>query len=134
MPLPRLVAFDLDDTLAPSKSPVDPRMAELLVRLLAGTEVCIISGGQIAQFRAQVLDNLPIADEATFGRLHLMPTCGTQYYRRQDGEWAQIYAENLTTDERDRALEVVERVAKGLGYWESETWGPILEDRGSQIT
>ncbi|TFV94925.1 HAD-IIB family hydrolase [Orlajensenia leifsoniae] len=134
MPLPRLVAFDLDDTLAPSKSPVDPRMAEVLVRLLAGTEVCIISGGQIAQFRAQVLDNLPIADEATFGRLHLMPTCGTQYYRRQDGEWAQVYAENLTTDERDRALEVVERVAKGLGYWESETWGPILEDRGSQIT
>ena len=29
-----LVAFDLDDTLAASKSPMDPRMADLLVRLL----------------------------------------------------------------------------------------------------
>ena len=41
--LPRLVAFDLDDTLAASKSPIDPRMAELMVRLLGVAEVCVIS-------------------------------------------------------------------------------------------
>ena len=131
---PRLVAFDLDDTLAPSKSPLDARMADLLVRLLDVAEVCVISGGQIAQFQMQVIDNLGAADPAALARLHLMPTCGTQYYRHVDGAWTQIYAQNLSDDEKSRALAAVEKSARELGYWESETWGPILEDRGSQIT
>ncbi|HYI34709.1 MAG TPA: HAD-IIB family hydrolase [Glaciibacter sp.] len=131
---PQLVAFDLDDTLAPSKSPVDPRMASLLVKLLEVAPVCVISGGQISQFQAQLISNLGDASDAALGRLHLMPTCGTQYYRYLDGSWVQMYAENLTDDEKARALAAVERSARALGYWESETWGPILEDRGSQIT
>jgi phosphomannomutase len=131
---PQLVAFDLDDTLAPSKSPVDPRMASLLVKLLDVAPVCVISGGQISQFQAQLISNLGEASDAALERLHLMPTCGTQYYRYLDGAWVQMYAENLTDDEKARALAAVERAARALGYWESETWGPILEDRGSQIT
>jgi len=131
---PQLVAFDLDDTLAPSKSPIDPRMAELLVRLLGVAQVCVISGGQFAQFTMQVIDNLTEVDSKALTRLHLMPTCGTQYYRYEDGAWTQVYAENLTADQKQRALAAVEETAKSLGYWESETWGPILEDRGSQIT
>ncbi len=131
---PRLVAFDLDDTLAPSKTAIDPRMGTLLLALLERVEVCIISGGQYGQFTAQVLENLPGASADALSRLHLMPTCGTQYYRHQAGVWAEIYAQNLTEDEKARALAAVEAEARRLGYWESETWGPILEDRGSQIT
>jgi HAD superfamily hydrolase (TIGR01484 family) len=131
---PRLVAFDLDDTLAPSKTAIDPRMAELLVRLLDRVEVCIISGGQYGQFTAQVIDKLTEASPEALERLHLMPTCGTQYYRFEGAAWKQVYAQNLTDDEKQRALAAVEQEAKRLGYWESETWGPILEDRGSQIT
>lgn len=131
---PRLVAFDLDDTLAPSKTAIDPRMADLLLTLLDRVDVCIISGGQYGQFTAQVIDNLTGASPEALGRLHLMPTCGTQYYRFEGGVWNQIYAQNLTDDEKHRALAAVEGEARRLGYWESETWGPILEDRGSQIT
>jgi phosphomannomutase len=131
---PRLVAFDLDDTLAPSKTAIDPRMAELLLRLLDRVEVCIISGGQYGQFTAQVIDKLTEASPEALERLHLMPTCGTQYYRFEGAAWKQVYAQNLTDDEKQRALAAVEQEAKRLGYWESETWGPILEDRGSQIT
>jgi phosphomannomutase len=129
---PRLIAFDLDDTLAPSKSPLDPRMAALLGELLAAAEVCVISGGQFGQFRDQVIERMPAT--ADLARLHLMPTCGTQYYRYQGGGWAQQYAEDLTDAEKSDALTAVESEAKRLGFWESETWGPILEDRGSQIT
>ena len=132
--LPRLVAFDLDDTLAPSKSPLNARMAALLVRLLEVAEVCVISGGQFAQFQMQVIDNLTEVRPEALARLHLMPTCGTQYYRHQNNTWNQIYAENLSFDEGSRALVAVEAAAKQLGLWEGETWGPILEDRGSQIT
>jgi phosphomannomutase len=131
---PQLVAFDLDDTLAPSKTAIDPRMAGLLLRLLERVEVCIISGGQYGQFTSQVIDNLGAVDAGMLERLHLMPTCGTQYFRYRDGVWAQIYAENLSDDEKARALTAVEESAKELGFWESKTWGPILEDRGSQIT
>ena len=89
---PRLLAFDLDDTLAPSKSPLDPRMIELLVDLLDRVEVCVISGGQFGQFKAQIIDELPDVAAEKLERLHLMPTCGTQYYRHRAGEWEQIYA------------------------------------------
>jgi phosphomannomutase len=129
----RLVAFDLDDTLAPSKSPVDPRMARLLVQLLGVVEVCVISGGQFGQFQSQLVDNLPVDHPEALVRMHLMPTCGTQYYLFDDG-WRQQYAENLTAEQKAAALAAVESEAKRLGFWESETWGPILEDRGSQIT
>jgi phosphomannomutase len=129
----RLVAFDLDDTLAPSKSPLDPRMAQLLVRLLGVVEVCVISGGQFGQFQTQLVDNLPLDHPEALARMHLMPTCGTQYYLFDDG-WRQQYAENLTAEQKAAALAAVESEAKRLGFWESETWGPILEDRGSQIT
>jgi phosphomannomutase len=129
----RLVAFDLDDTLAPSKSPLDPRMAQLLVRLLGVVEVCVISGGQFGQFQTQLVDNLPLDHPEALARMHLMPTCGTQYYLFDDG-WRQQYAENLTVEQKAAALAAVESEAKRLGFWESETWGPILEDRGSQIT
>ncbi len=129
-----LVAFDLDDTLAPSKTALDPKMSSLLVRLLGVAQVCIISGGQIAQFQAQVIDELPAEASGRFADLHLMPTCGTQYYRHDGQAWQQVYAENLTDDEKRDALSAIESEAKRLDLWQTETWGPILEDRGSQIT
>ena len=131
---PRLIAFDLDDTLAASKSPLSSAMAERLIALLGLVPVCIISGGQFGQFSAQVIEQLGDATPEAFERLHLMPTCGTQYFRFVDGTWATIYAQDLTDDEKSRALTALEQEAKRLGHWEAATWGPILEDRGSQIT
>jgi phosphomannomutase len=134
MPSPRLVAFDLDDTLAPSKSAIDPRIGELLISLAERVQVAIISGGQLQQFRAQVVERLPEATPEVLANMHLMPTCGTQYYRLTEAGIETVYAHTLTGDEKARALAAVEEEAKRLGVWESETWGPILEDRGSQIT
>lgn len=51
----RVVMFDLDGTLAPSKSTIDPEMATALRALLERVQVCIISGGRFEQFEAQVL-------------------------------------------------------------------------------
>lgn len=131
---PRLVAFDLDDTLAPSKSAVDPRIGDLLLALAERVEVAIISGGQLQQFRSQVVERLPQADPALLAHLHLMPTCGTQYYRLSADGIETVYAHSLTDDEKQRALSAVQEEAERLGLWEAEPWGDILEDRGSQIT
>ncbi len=131
---PRLVAFDLDDTLAPSKSAIDPRIGELLLALAERVEVAIISGGQLQQFRTQVVERLPEASPELLSQFHLMPTCGTQYYRLTPAGIETVYAHSLTDDEKQRALSAVREEAERLGLWEAEPWGDILEDRGSQIT
>lgn len=128
-----LVAFDLDDTLAPSKTAIEPEMAALLKKLLDLVQVCIISGGQINQFTMQVTDRLTL-DAGQRNRLHLMPTCGTQYFRPEGTAWVPVYAEKLSDQEATDALTAVEEEAKKLGFWEEKTWGPILENRGTQIT
>jgi phosphomannomutase len=129
----RLFAFDLDDTLAVSKSPIDPEMTDLLGRLLDRVEVCIISGGRFEQFDTQVLRHLDI-DDARRQRLHLMPTCGTRYYRWNGTEWHLVYAEDLTDDDKRRIIDALTTGAQALGLWEPNPWGEIIEDRGSQIT
>lgn len=131
---PALVAFDLDDTLAPSKSAIDPRMLALLEQLLDRVEVCVISGGNFEQFDAQLLSGLDHLSEETLAGLHLLPTCGTQYYRRVESSWQASYKEDLTDDQKQRAIDALTTQAKQLGVWESDTWGDIIEDRGSQIT
>ncbi|MBK0421562.1 HAD-IIB family hydrolase [Leucobacter sp. CSA2] len=135
-PVPPLVAFDLDDTLAPSKSAVEPRMLEVFGRLLDRTTVAVISGGNFEQFQTQLLERLERAGvaEASLARLHLLPTCGTRYEQRVDGGWSTLYKEDLSPEERDAAFVALREEAERLGLWESETWGEILEDRGSQVT
>jgi HAD superfamily hydrolase (TIGR01484 family) len=129
----RAVAFDLDDTLAVSKSRIDDRMADLLARLIRATDVCIISGGRFEQFENQVLRHLK-ADGDALASLHLMPTCGTRYYRWIDEEWQLVYAEDLAEDDKSRIVAVLEQGARDLGLWEDHSWGERIEDRGSQIT
>lgn len=128
----RLVAFDLDDTLAPSKSPMDAEMAGLLADLIRLVPVCIISGGRFEQFSSQVLTQLHSGPD--LARLHLMPTCGTQYYQWSGSEWSRVYSEELTEAQKAAVIKALSDGAVELGLWEEQPWGPIIEDRGSQIT
>lgn len=131
----KLIAFDLDDTLAITKSAISDRMATQLRRLLEKYDVCIISGGAFSQFKLQVVDRLD-APNHLLNRLHLMPTCGTRYYRYDElkKEWLIQYAEDLTKEQKDRVKKVLEDSARQLGYWEEKPHGDVIEDRGSQMT
>lgn len=131
----KVLAFDLDDTLAITKSPISDRMAELIGQLVDYFDVCIISGGQFQQFKTQVIDRLHI-EQHKLSRLHLMPTCGTRYYRYDEleNEWQMQYAEDLTDKQKKLIQDVLETSAKKLNLWEANPSGDIIEDRGSQIT
>lgn len=129
----KAVVFDLDDTLAASKSTMDPAMSIAFAELLERVPVCIISGGRFEQFQTQALNGFTASD-AALRQLHLMPTCGTRYYLWDGEGWVMQYAEDLTDDEKQRAVAVLEDGAKALGLWADEPWGDIIEDRGSQIT
>ena len=127
----KLIIFDLDGTLAESKSPLDTEMAALLVRLLDLVEVAVISGGAWAQFEKQVLSNLP--NDERLKRLSLLPTCGTRFYRWNVG-WTQLYAEDFVADEKKAIIDALNKALKASGLRPQKHWGEQIEDRGSQIT
>ena len=79
----KLIVFDLDGTLAASKSSLDAEMASLLHDLLGVVKVAIISGGAWLQFEKQVLSNLP--QDESLARLSILPTCGTQFFQYTGG-------------------------------------------------
>ena len=131
----KLLAFDLDDTLAITKSPISDQMVTVLSQILEKYEVCVISGGRFEQFKLQITDRLTVSPRL-LTRLHLMPTCGTQYYRfdESSNDWQLQYAEDLTPEQKQLIKQVLEASVKQLGLWELKPAGEILEDRGSQIT
>jgi len=131
----RLIGFDLDGTLAVTKSPIPDLIAERLADLLAVVDVCVVSGGDFTQFRQQLIARLDVGPTHLV-RLHLLPTTGTRYFRYDPvaDAWRLQYSEDLAPQHRDAAIGVLTDVAKSLGYWEPDPTGDIIEDRGSQVT
>jgi HAD superfamily hydrolase (TIGR01484 family) len=131
----RLVIFDLDGTLAQSKSSLDGEMVELLGKLLQKTKVAIISGGDWPQFEKQILGQ--DWNPEFLKNLFLLPTCGTKFFRYIEGppaRWEKIYADDLTEIQKREIIEALEKTIESLGLSPLQVWGQVIEDRGSQIT
>lgn len=127
----KLVAFDLDGTLAESKQAIDEEMGTLLARLTQTVPVAVISGGDWPQFEKQLVGKLPDAFDPA--HLILMPTSGTKLYRYDKG-WKPIYNEAFRDDERQRILAALDDAVAKAGLSDEKSWGEKIEDRGSQIT
>ena len=127
----KLFVFDLDGTLAPSKSALGADIAALLHELLGVMKVAVISGGDWSQFQKQLLANLP--DDERLKDLFLLPTCGTQFYEYL-GHWSKVYSEDLSAEERARIIASLEDAYTQSGTKVDRIWGEAIEDRGSQIT
>ena len=127
----QLIVFDLDGTLAESKSSLDAEMASLLTALLGIVRVSVISGGDWPQFEKQVLADLPHDDRLK--NLSLLPTCGTKFYQYRSG-WQKIYSEDFTGEERQKILSAMKRSIQDSDFKIEKVWGDVVEDRGSQIT
>ncbi len=127
----KLIIFDLDGTLAKSKSAIDEEMAELLKNLLDVALVSIISGGDWPQFQKQVLSHLP--KRTILKNLTILPTCGTKFYQYKK-DWDELYEENFTDEERKKILDSLHTAIEGAHLNIKKTWGEQIEDRGSQIT
>lgn len=126
-----LIIFDLDGTLAESKSPLDPEMGILFGRLLSAVKVAVISGGAWPQFEKQMLTKL--TSEARLEALSILPTCGTRFYS-YDGTWNERYAEDFTSDQKSKIIAALTSAMESSGFEAEKHWGEVIEDRGSQIT
>jgi len=131
----KLIAFDLDGTLAPSKSPLPERISEVLGELLNNFQVCVISGGDFKQFNKQLLSNLKL-DDSQLSRLHLMPTCGTKYYTfdKSENNWKKLYSEDIPEEDKRRIKIALIKALDEYGYKEDKIYGELVEDRESQLT
>ncbi|MGH2363830.1 MAG: HAD-IIB family hydrolase [Chloroflexota bacterium] len=128
----KLVAFDLDGTLAESKSSLDGEMATRLHHLLAVVKVAVISGGGWPQFEKQLLSNLP--QDERLVHLSLLPTCGTQFFSYESDDWKKIYSEDLSPEEKAKIIDSFHKALAEAGFRAQKVWGEVIEDRGSQIT
>lgn len=126
-----LIVFDLDGTIAESKSSLDNEMSALLRDLLSVVKVAVISGGSWPQFEKQLVSNLPHG--ANLGNLSLLPTCGTKFYK-YGSAWEELYSENFTDEEKARIIGSLHEAIGSLGFNAKMVWGELIEDRGSQIT
>jgi len=127
----KLIVFDLDGTLAESKSALDGEVSALLHDLLGVAKAAVISGGGWPQFDKQLLANLPHDERLV--NLSLLPTCGTQFYE-YSGDWKKIYAEDLTAKEKEKIMSSLQQAFEVAGFKVEKVWGEVIEDRGSQIT
>jgi hypothetical protein len=127
----KLIVFDLDGTLAESKSALDSETAALLHDLLGIVKVAVISGGGWPQFEKQLLSNLPHDERLV--NLSLLPTCGTKFFQ-YTGDWKKLYSEDFTVAEKAKIVSSLTKAVEEAGFQVEKVWGEAIEDRGSQIT
>ena len=108
-----LVVFDLDGTLAESKSSIDFEMAKLLESLIGVVKVAIIYGGAWPQFEEQVLAHMFQGEGLR--NLSLLPTCGTKFYRYEAG-WKQLYSEDFSEEEKKKIVDSVKQASAPLEH------------------
>ena len=129
----KLIVFDLDGTLAPTKSVIDREMSGLMEKLLSAKKVAIIGGGKYQLFQHQFLK--PFSGfKALYKNLFLFPTTSTTFYKYQNG-WKKVYAHNLTKQEVKKIMDAFGRVFKEINYkTPKKIYGKVIENRGTQIT
>lgn len=128
----KLLIFDLDGTLAESKCPLSLEMAEILEEALGTFSIAVISGGNYPQFQKQFLSNLPLLGEQ-LKKLYLFPTCATSFYNYTD-QWVRVYSEELSVEQRAHILDSFNKMFQEVSFIPNGNYGPMLEDRLTQIT
>lgn len=126
-----LIMFDLDDTLAETKSPLSTEMAQTLTELLNSHYVGIISGGDWSQFQKQVIAQLPA--EANLYNLCVAPTIGSKLYLYRNDEWQLMYADYMPAEDKQEIYNALNEAIEKYDMYPEQQWGDLIEDRTTLI-
>ncbi len=135
--LPKALAFDLDGTLAPSKSHLESDMAEVFSNLLKYLPMAVVSGASKEQFLLQFINYLP-QEGTNFSNLYIFPENGASLEIYRDGVWSVQYEERFSEEESDKIISALKQVEEKFNL--EETWvhvlkyGHEIENRGAQVT
>jgi len=106
-------------------------MCLILEKLMDKYPVALISGGKIETYNDTYLKFLDVNET----NLHLFPTSGSGYYRYEDGKQVKVYSKEIPSEERERILDSFKKMLQIVDYkFPEESYGEVLEDRGTQIT
>jgi len=131
----KLIAFDLDGTLAESKTEMSPEMADLLAKLTQIKKVAIISGGSFGQFERQFFGVLAETENVNHDNLFILPTSGARFYQYENGKWQTLHSEDLSETEKTETLLAFKKALADIDYQQPEKiFGEVIEDRDTQIT
>jgi hypothetical protein len=139
LPSKKIIAFDLDGTLAVSKSPITYEMGDLIKQLAQQKIVVVISGGSFKQFQTQFLPPFHRDDSmmSFIQNLILLPTSGSQRYEydQEKKEWELTDKEPLSESVKDKAKKLLQEIIdSGLYDIPQNPIGAIIEDRDTQIS
>ncbi|MEI6580707.1 MAG: HAD-IIB family hydrolase [bacterium] len=135
----KIIAFDLDGTLAVSKRPITEEMAHLVEDLAKNKIVVIISGGTFKQFNTQFL---PVFSKDGFSssfvkNLILLPTSGSQRYEYdlEKKEWVLTDMEPFKDEIKEKAKKILKEIIEsGLYDIPKNPVGEYIEDRLTQLS
>ena len=125
-----LIVFDLDGTLAPSRTKPDEEMEGLLNELISKKKVAIISSGSWDQFQKRFISSL---DESNFKNLFLLPNCSTLFFVYDKG-WNEEYADVMSEEEKKKIFNGFKKAFRDVKFEHGDLFGELIEDRGTQIT
>ena len=129
----KIICFDLDGTLAPSKERLDDEMVDLVNQLLEKYYMSVITWWWPDRFQRQIFDYIT-TDEKLLNKFIACPNCGTKMLRFENWEWNKLYSLDFTPKEKKKILDSMNEVMDLLNLRPEKTWWEIVEDRWSQIT
>jgi hypothetical protein len=128
--------FDLDGTLAITKSPLSDSMSEVFSKALQVLNLAIITGGTFNQIKKQVIDRLDT--NVRLEHLYILPTSGSEMltYNTNTKSWDVIYSKQLSVNQKTKIIESLHTSLDKSSFTinNSLLLGEQIEDRGSQIT
>lgn len=137
----KIIAFDLDGTLALSKQTLESDMADLLCKLAKEWRVAIISGGSFNQFKKQFLPAFnPSKEEAKqiYGNLILLPTSGSRRYQYdlEKKNWIITDEEGMPPMAKEKTLAILKEfiASNKYGIGPVIEGDEVIEDRVTQIS
>lgn len=132
----KIIAFDLDDTLTPSKTLIDEEMVGLLSELAKGYMVSVISGGSFTQFQKQ-LEPLFTMEREIRKQFIFLPTTGSQIYQYNSAtdSFELTHEQKLPEEEKKKIVVTLQKVIDNPDFnIPNSPAGDYVEDRGTQIT
>lgn len=129
----KMIVFDLDWTLAPSKWQMDEEMVELFKKLLQKYKVWVISGWDYPQYQKQIIPFL-WNDDSILSNLYACPTCSTKMYLYKNWNWEKQYSLDFTEAEKIQIIDAFNISIDKLNLRPTKTWWELIEDRWTQIT
>lgn len=128
----KVIAADLDGTLALSKSPMEKDMAEVLSSWLSKRSFAVISGGEFLQMKEQIIRKLPL--ETNLKNLYFFPTNGATCFAYDEHEWKQLYKDELNDEEEKKIFKAIKQAMQESKILIPMTFGEQIQNRRGQIT